>query len=171
MAGLAIDGIFGVIIYIIMTIIFGKEIGATNFGLAIFFAYAPDIDFIPFIVLRKRLRLVSHRLIHFPLLYIPTGVIAILVAGGEVFHATTFVLASTAHFVHDTTSAQGMQLFYPISRRAYALEKLWFVHVTEEERQRFYNRLREGASQRSIIEEFMMRIRKDRPKWFSHNKK
>ena len=160
------DIMFGLGIYVLLALVFGRTFSLADLMLTVFFAVAPDIDFVPFALLRRRLKLVSHWIIHFPLLYIPIGSVLVWIATGEWFYVTAFVLASIAHFRHDATSIPGIQWLWPISSQAYAVNGLRIVRVDPDERQRFYDRLREGASKRSILDEVRMRVGKWRPEWF-----
>lgn len=162
-----IDISVGVACYALTALVFGRGFYPLDLGLGVFFALAPDFDFVPFALLRKRLGLVSHWLIHFPLVYVPVGGILVVAAGGRGFHITLFVLASIGHFIHDSASVPGIQWFWPVSKTAYALKGFRFVRVDPEERRRFYERVAEGAPQRSIFDEIKMRVGKGRPKWFS----
>jgi len=165
-----VDFLSGLVLYAVTTWLFGRGLNLFSFSIVVFFAVAPDLDTIPFLLLRRRLGLVSHWIIHFPLLYIPIGVTLVWFITRDWFYAINFMVASFAHFLHDSASAPGIQWFWPISKTACAFEGFKFVRVTPEERRRFYDRLREGAIERSMLQEVLIRIGRWRPKWFKLHK-
>ena len=164
------DIVSGLVLYTVTALVFGEAFNLVDLVLVVFFAVAPDIDFVPFALLRKRLKLASHWIIHFPSLYIPIGAVLTWAVVHEWFYVASFVLASFAHFVHDAMGVQGIQWFWPFSKTAHAVEGFKFVRVDPEERRRFYDHLRVGASGRDILDEIRMRIGKGRPGWFSRRR-
>lgn len=160
------DIVFGLVIYVAMTWAFGQGFHLIGLAVVMFFAIAPDLDFIPFVLLRRRYKLVSHWIIHFPLLYIPIGTTLVwFVVGGEWFYMASFILGSLAHFLHDSRAVQGVQWLWPISKAGWALEGVRMIRVESNERKLIYDRLRKGAQKRSILDEIRLRIGKNRPKW------
>ena len=160
------DLLFGSGIYIVLALVFGREPSPTEFGWVMFFAIAPDLDWLPYLLLKKRKGLYSHWIIHFPLLYIPIGVALVWWASGEWFYMAAFVAASLAHFLHDAASTPGIQWFWPFSMIAHAIHDFRIVPVYPDERRMFYEKLREGAAERGFLEEIRMRLGKGRPEWF-----
>lgn len=160
------DLMFGVAIYFAMMFVSGRAFSLGELGLTVFFLVAPDLDFIPYILLKKKLKLYSHWIIHFPRLYIPPGAIIVGMMGGW-FYATCFVLASLAHFLHDSHSIPGIQWNFPPTKTAYRLEGFKMVPVDPFERRKFYEILKNGASKRGLWDEVRIRVGKSRPKWFS----
>lgn len=160
------DILFGCSVYLASVWLFDRSFSGVDAGVVVFFALAPDLDFVPFLLLRRRLKFVSHWFIHFPLLYIPIGTMLVwLVSGGEWFYVVSFVLASLVHFLHDSKAVQGIQWLWPISEKGWAIESFKLVRVEPEERQRVYERLRAGAAKRSVLDEIRLRVGKHRPKW------
>lgn len=160
------DILFGCLVYLASTWVFNRSFSAIDASVVVFFALAPDLDFVPFLLLRRRLKLVSHWFIHFPLLYIPIGAIWVWLASrGEWFFVVSFILASLAHFLHDSKAVQGVQWLWPISRAGWAIEGLGLVRVELEERKLVYDWLRQQASERNILDEIRLRVGKHRPKW------
>lgn len=152
-------------VYVVMSFIFWRPFSWAELLLVMFFAWAPDSDGIPFLLLRKRFRLVSHWFIHYPLPYILIVGSLVWWWGRDWFCLTTFVLASLAHFLHDSHSVPGIRWGGPWGR-AYRLEGFRLVRVDELDRAIFYQRLREGTSQRSALDEILIRTIR-RPEWFN----
>ena len=85
------------------------------------FALLPDLDFIvPVIAKRGFEGLLRHREgLHYPLLYIPIGAFIFTFFGVQ--WAELFVLASCAHFLHDSIGlGWGVQWLYPFTKDHYS---------------------------------------------------
>lgn len=157
-----IDVPLGVVIYVIVSWFFGEAFNHWVLVLTIFFAFFPDLDLIPFLLFRKRLRLVSHHIIHFPTVLVSMGSVSLLILTGNAYLVVLFGLCVAAHFVHDSfTSQAGIRWFWPFSKRAYVLRDYRFVRV--QNRERFYEHLRTTIDKRSMIDEVMNGIKGELP--------
>lgn len=77
------DFLSGILVYVITMMVFDRALSLIEFFMVVFFAHGPDLDFVPFVLFRKRFCLTSHWFIHFPLLYLPLGSVLVgLVIGG-----------------------------------------------------------------------------------------
>lgn len=186
------DFVSGSLVYAVSTWLFGRAFSLADFlVVSVLYAYLPDADGIPYIALdtisRTRFRRfipaawrdpATHWYIHFPLCYIPAGTLLVWMWKGQWFHVAAFVLASLAHFLHDSASVPGIRWFYiPGIERifprlvwmkaAYALHGFRFVRVSEAERDQFYDRWREATRDVGVAQKILMRIGKFRPTWFS----
>ncbi len=160
------DILFGCLVYLASSLLFNRSPSAVDAGVVVFFALAPDLDLIPFLLLRRRLKLVSHWFIHFPLIYIPIGAMLVWLASREEwFYVVSFILASLAHFLHDSKAVQGVQWLWPVSQAGWAISEHGLVRVEPIERKLVYDRLRQGALERNILDEIRLRVGKHRPKW------
>ena len=160
------DLMFGLVAYAVLAWGFGRTYSPADLVVVLCFAIGPDLDWLPFLLFKRRFKLISHWLIHFPLLYIPIGATLTWITGGEWFYVTAFVLTSVMHFLHDAASVPGIQWLWPFSRTAHAVHKFHMVRVGDEDRCHFYEQLREGASSRSFWGEVKLRLGKGRPEWF-----
>ena len=159
----SMDLVFGALVYFVVELLFWRPFSWFELSFVVFFALAPDSDGVPYLLLRKRLKLVSHWFIHYPLPYI-------LILGWRLwwwshswFYLTTFVLASLAHFLHDSHSVPGIRWWGPWGG-AYRLEGFRLVRVSELDRAIFYQRLSKGSAKRSVLDEVLIRTIR-RPEW------
>lgn len=153
-----IDSSSGILIYTITALIFNQAFSPWGLGLGIFFALSPDLDFIPFALLRRRFRLVSHWFIHYPLLYPLIGGVIVYALGG-VFFLLLFSLGSLAHFIHDSMDPAGVQWLWPLSRRAWTIQKGAVAPIEAEKHEHFHDHLIESIERRSIFDEVWVRLR------------
>jgi LexA-binding, inner membrane-associated putative hydrolase len=79
-----------------------------------FCAYLPDLDFIPYLLLRKRLHLVGHWVLgHYPPIVLPLVAASAWVAtlvmwpGHAVFIVLLATICTAGHFVHDSGAKRG----------------------------------------------------------------
>ena len=152
---LFIDLSLGIIAFVGISLLFGKPFYWSLLFAAIIFAHLPDSDFIPFTLLRKRFRLVSHHLIHFPLLYIPLGMGA-LFASRKPMLAVLFGICSIAHFIHDSMCITGIRWLWPLGKKAYTIQKFRFREATK--RDEYYESLKRTRKNRNIIDEVIIRV-------------
>lgn len=154
-----IDATIGIAVYLAVSWLFDKSFDVAVWLAAIIFAHLPDSDTIPYLLLRKRFKLVSHHLIHYPLVLIPLGAIALLALCGTLYLPLLYALSVTGHFIHDSTSVTGIKWLAPFSpRNAYRLEGWRFVRARD--REAFYAELRPTIAKRTFIDEISMRIEK-----------
>ncbi len=159
------DLVSGVLVYFLTKLLFQHSFSLPELAISICFAFGPDLDLVPFFLLRRRMKLVSHWIIHFPLPYILFGGLVVWGITREWFFLLNFVFASLAHFIHDTASVPGIRWLWPLSRQAYAVGCSGVVLVSEDERRRFYDKMGDGAQQRSFLDEIKIRVGRWRPTW------
>ncbi len=152
-----IDIAAGTVIYVFVSLMFGESFAWMPFLLTLFFALSPDSDFIPYLLLRKKLKLVSHHIIHFPLLFLPIGALLVYFLAGFYF-VVLFLLAAFAHFVHDSMSETGIQWLWPVDISSYSINK-GRIGVAYK-RELYYQCLRQTREERSIADEVKMRMEK-----------
>lgn len=126
----------GTLLYIGVSLAFGNTFDGTFFALALFFSLLPDIDFIPYVLLKKRLGLVSHHIIHFPLFFLLAGAV---LAWFSPYLGTLFLLCITNHFIHDTLPGMsgtplGLRWFYPFSTTSWVLQGRRFKAISDADR-------------------------------------
>lgn len=131
------DLCIGVLIYIGTSVVFGEPFNSGYLAAALSFSLFPDLDFIPYILLRKKFQLVTHRFIHYPIFFGAIGLILIWISP---YLGILFLLCTLAHFVHDTlsdTSASplGVQWLYPFSEAGIVFRGGKFLRVSKEERE------------------------------------
>lgn len=152
-----VDATIGIAVYLALSWLFDKPFDTAVLLAAIIFAHLPDIDAIPYFLLRKRFKLVSHHLIHYPLILIPLGTIALLALCSALYLPLLYALSVTGHFIHDSASVTGIKWLAPFSpRNAYRLEGWRFVRARD--REAFYAELRPTISKRTFIDEILMRL-------------
>lgn len=152
-----IDVCFGVFVYVAIAMVYGHNFQYQELAWGIVFTLGPDLDFIPFVFLRKRWGLVSHQFIHYPLLYLSLGTCSAGYYGGA-FLASMFFLGGVVHFLHDTMSPTGIYWWWPIGKTAYTIKGFHLLPVQETWRECFYNSLRKDAPRRGIFDEVFLRI-------------
>jgi hypothetical protein len=112
---------FGV--YVIMSFAFQETFNLWFLAWSIFFAYAPDLDFIYFVFQSKDIKKWGHwRLgFHHPLFFIPLfGILGWVISNihypGHEFYLTTLAIFCVfGHYIHDSTR-DGLHWFSPITR-------------------------------------------------------
>lgn len=152
----AVDLSCGVIEYAVISYLFGKSFDYRILGLSIFFAFLPDMDFIPFIFLRKRLNLMSHQMIHYPLILLPFGFAVVLFVASK-YVAALYLAGVAVHFINDTTdNLGGIKWLWPFSR-AYFVFRNGKIIRAERQRKEFYSIIKNGAENRNIFQELFKR--------------
>lgn len=152
----AIDLSCGIIEYVAISYLFGKNFDYRILGLSIFFAFLPDIDFIPFIFLRKRLNLMSHQMIHYPLILISSGFFIALFLTNK-YIALLFLVGVTVHFINDTIdNLGGIKWLWPFSGTYFAFRNGKVVPA-KAQRENFYSTIKKGAGERNIFQELSLR--------------
>ncbi|MEK7481921.1 MAG: metal-dependent hydrolase [Patescibacteria group bacterium] len=117
---------FGIFSAIFISSIFKIELNFLVFIIAVIFALLPDIDFLFYLIKNKsgeedyRHRDISH----YPLIFIPIGMIALLFFGKE--WSLLFSVSSFLHFVHDSIGiGWGIKWLYPFSTNNFAFLYLY----------------------------------------------
>ena len=157
-----IDLSIGIFFYVFVSRLLGEEFSGWMLFFSIVCAFSPDFDFIIFVMIRKRLRLVSHHFFHFPLLFLSIGGLLVGAIGGG-YPATLFITAACGSFVHDSYSIVGIRWLYPFSKQAYRLVGMNIVLA--HGREAYYEQLRQTRASRTLWDEFWMRISGDFNRW------
>lgn len=153
----AVDLSCGVIEYAAISYLFGEGFDYKILGLAVFFAFLPDLDFIPFVFLRKRLNLMSHQMIHYPLILLPFGFALVLLVGSE-YIATLYLAGVAVHFINDTTdNLGGIKWLWPFSNAYFAFKEGKIIRA-ERQREEFYSIMKKGMEDRNIAQELFKKI-------------
>lgn len=154
----AMDLSCGVIEYAVISYLFGKSFDYKVLGLSVFFAFLPDLDFIPFVFLRKRLNLMTHQMIHYPLILLPFGFVLVLLAGGE-YMATLYLVGVTVHFINDTTdNLGGIKWLWPFINVYFSFRNGKIIRA-ERQREEFYSIIKNGMEDRNIVQELFKRTK------------
>lgn len=163
---MVIDLASGIFIYAGVSLLHGAKFDWLNLLLTISFAFSPDGDFVIFAVLRKRLKLASHHIIHLPLLLIPIC-FGIGYWWQGYYGAILFSFAVASHFFHDsfnpTGKKSGIRWWWPFDKNLYCIEIEihritpceWDTHLEEEVK---------GVEKRSWWDEVMSRMEPAGPK-------
>ena len=157
------DFSLGTIIYVLVSIIFGRDFSAYYYLLALVLAALPDIDFIPYIIFRKRLSLVTHRSVHYPLVFF--GVSLIVFTRNPYLGILSLALFAN-HFVADSFSATeyptGIRWFFPFSKKSWYILQGKIYKLTEaqqneqlDKRKNFWNT---KGEKRTALWEIMVRL-------------
>lgn len=154
----AMDLSCGVIEYAVISYLFGEGFDYKILGLAVFFAFLPDLDFIPFVFLRKRLNLMSHQMIHYPLILLPFGFVLVLLAGGE-YIATLYLVGVAVHFINDTTdNLGGIKWLWPFINAYFSFKNGKIIRA-ERQREEFYSIIKNGMEDRNIVQDLFKRTK------------
>lgn len=101
----------GIVSVILISKIFSIELGTSLILYGIVFALLPDVD-----SLTGRRR---DSLTHYPLLYLPLGVIILWISLGKII-AWLFIVATFLHFLHDSIGTSwGLKWMYPFEQKWY----------------------------------------------------
>lgn len=153
---IAIDLSCGIIVYAIISYLFGKNFDYKILALSIFFAFLPDMDFIPFVFLRNKVGMLSHQLIHYPLILISSGFFIALFLTNK-YIALLFLVGVTIHFINDTTdNLGGIKWLWPFSGAYFAFRNGKVV-LAKTQRDKFYSTMKKGADERNIFQELSLR--------------
>ena len=119
------DTSIGVWAFVLLSFLFNQPASLWVLMVAGFCAYLPDLDFIPFLALRRRFNVtVGHWVFgHYPIIVLPleaafVGIITSIAWPGHVIFLVTLVLVCTSgHFIHDASALPyGFQLLAPITK-------------------------------------------------------
>jgi len=158
---LGTDTASGILIFIIVSVLFGVNFGNTGndstlmrslsadsgialpllaffgfLGLTVLAAHSPDADFAPYLLLRKRMGWVSHRVVgHHPIALLPLSYAVGWSIGGT-YGGTLAVCAVIAHLINDTSEPrQGFHWLSPLSWWSITIAT-WPPRVIPEEERR-----------------------------------
>lgn len=151
-----IDISMGILIYSVASYLFYEGFSWFWFVAAIFFAGLPDADMLIFAVLRKHYNLVSHHIIHFPILFVVPAMIFYFV-GFDPYKVTLFLAGAISHFIHDSLAPTGIKWLWPFKRTRYRLTKRGFVNCDEASK-KFFLEFKKGHEKRSFWQEIKVRF-------------
>ena len=160
-----VDTIIGLWVYMVLGIAFWMPPSLICLALAIFFAYLPDLDLIPFFLLKKRLRLVSHWAVgHYPLWVTAISTLAVylvasrVVPGSVLFLCTLCVTCIVSHFFHDSVQPHGIAWLGPWPSTRFVFRGGRLVAADPEKWRERLAFLSQGATMRNSLEETLMRL-------------
>jgi LexA-binding, inner membrane-associated putative hydrolase len=141
-----VDMTLGLFNYVACSWLAGQHFSVLFLFLSIFSTHLPDVDMIPYLLFRKRYRLVSHWVFaHHPLILLPLVAIASFVtakiwmpdrAGYTVALITAGVLV---HLMHDGMDALGFPWFSPFSKAQFRFRRWKFGIVRQVEIDKWRN--------------------------------
>lgn len=105
-------------VYVIISTFFYRDFDYRFLAATIIFSIGPDMDFIPYLVLRKKYNLLSHHFIHFPLFWL--SVAAVMYFVSSPYLSVLLVAPSITHILRDSYPT-GIKFFYPFSGIYYRL--------------------------------------------------
>ena len=116
-----LDMAFGMFWYVFLSLCFGGGPSWLILLFSVFCAISPDVDFLPWKILRKRFKIQSHQnLFHHPILFVP-GMIGIGYVFASVFTLNKELVSVIVfgdvifHFLHDSYFYAGMHWGWPFS--------------------------------------------------------
>lgn len=159
------DFSFGTILYIIVSVLFGYHFDASFYALALCLSLLPDIDFIPYLLFKKRFSLVTHHIIHYPLFFLLLGII-IFALTQNAYLATLFLAILTSHFILDTFATTeyptGIRWIYPFSKKSWYFSQGAIYTLTEAQQREQLEKRRSlwtaRQEKRTLIREVLMRM-------------
>lgn len=164
---MVIDLTNGIFTFSVVSLIYSVEPSwwsALNLILTICFAFGPDGDFLIFALLRKRLKLASHHIIHFPLILIPFS-FALGYCWAGFYGAILFSVPCLGHFVHDSFitgwEKTGIKWLWPFSGNLYFVETLFPIRIgviNAREWQEYLKGKVKGVEKRSWLDEVKSRM-------------
>lgn len=100
----------GMFFYVLVSSLFGKSFNFYQLGLSMLFVLLPLADWLPYLAIRKRYKLVSHYLWYYPPVYVPVGAVITWYISANWYYVALFVVNSLANFVHATfQTRQGLK--------------------------------------------------------------
>lgn len=159
------DFSFGTILYIVVSILFGRHFDIHLYVLALCFSLLSDINFIPYILFKKRFSLVTHHLVHYPLFFLVLGVIVFMLTK-DAYITTLFLAILTSHFILDTFATTeyptGISWLSPFSKKSWYILGNKIYPLTEEQRFEQLEKRRvlwaKRQERRTLIREILMRM-------------
>jgi len=152
------------ICYVIISILCGKNFSFKFLFFSFFASIAPDLDFIPYCILRKKLGLTTHQYFHFLAVWIFAVIMIYLFLGK--YYALLFLFTVLGHLLYDATDKQGLWFFLPFSKKHFRLEifeaglgliDFGFVD-SEKDFQKIHKKLKEGICERNTKNEINLRF-------------
>jgi hypothetical protein len=134
----------GILAAVLVSKIFVLPLSLGLVFVGVIFALLPDLDFILYKAKKDLKNIHKHRnLLHYPLLYIPIGVIVILFFSKPL--TILFGICSLLHFIHDSIGiGWGIKWFFPFSKNSYSFLNIYqppnkeqipkaFLHIWKDE--------------------------------------
>ena len=155
----------GLICYVIISFLCEKNFSIKILFFSIFASVAPDLDFIPYLILRKKHGITTHQHFHFLAVWILAVIVIYLFLG--TYCAFLFLFPVMIHLFYDATDIQGLWFFLPFSKRHFRLElsgidSLGLIDFrfvdSENDFQDIHSNLRKGLYERNIIDEINIRF-------------
>lgn len=164
---MVIDLVNGIFIFSVVSLTWGVEPSwwsVLNLFLTVCFAFFPDADVPVFLALRKKLKLASHHVIHYPILLIPFSFAAGYGWAG-LYGSLLFSIPCLGHFVHDsfnpTGKKSGIKWLWPFSGNLYFVDTLFPLKIgviTPQEWKEHLNKEVRGVEERSWWDEVKSRM-------------
>lgn len=161
-----IDMSAGILIYTLLSLVFGVDFDPFVLVFSVFFSFAPDCDMIPYVALRKKWNLVSHHVFF----HHPAPVVFLVGIAGWLFggwygidnnwYAVSIAVSGiVAHFAHDAWKPLGMKIFSPFSKKRFSWAEgkpHWVIPLFVKS---FYEEMRKKSLEAdSAVFEFTSRI-------------
>lgn len=158
---LAVDVSLGFLVFVIVSLLYRASFSSFWAELevliaVVFFANVPDIDYIPFFLLRKKRNWTSHWLIHYPVVGIIVALIVLLLSP---YWATLLGVGYLAHLFHDGRDRQGLQFLWPFYKKHIRWEGLFGFVDSEIDYQVIHAELRSRMHKRGTLDELEMRVK------------
>ncbi|MFZ2188816.1 MAG: hypothetical protein WAV73_04605 [Candidatus Moraniibacteriota bacterium] len=112
----------GMLSFVVVSVFFGQPFNIWSLVLSILFILLPLVDWLPYLMIRKKYKLVSHYLWYYPLVYVPVGAVIVwIILKGE-YYVILFIMNSLANFIHATfRTPLGLEWFWPFSKNSFSL--------------------------------------------------
>lgn len=157
------DFSFGTVLYVFVSVVFNREFDVSFYLISLIFFILPDVDFVSYLALKKRFSLVTHRFIHYPLVFVTIGS---FVCAVDSYWGALFLLLTLGHFVLDTFSVTeyptGIQWLYPFSKKSWYISQGNMYQLTLSEQKERLNMRRSDwnlkAEKRTVLWEVAVRL-------------
>lgn len=141
----------GMLAYVLVSLSFGKPFDLISLGLSLFFVLLPLADWLLYLPLRKRYKLVSHYVWYYPPIYVPVGAAIVYWVSGSGYYVVLFAVNSLANFVHATyRTPQGLKWIPRLSWKSVSLYGNKLRLFSEDERKAYLADLYEQLKERSL---------------------
>jgi LexA-binding, inner membrane-associated putative hydrolase len=157
----------GILAYAILKIVNGSDFDFVALLFFVFIAILPDLDMIPFLFFRKKLKYSSHRRIgHHPLIVIPLYSLMATYCSHYFFNIPLgYVFISCClllffHFIHDSFSSIGLHWLSPFSWDYYRVTKWRVYRIQSHVLDAFFEERRRIRGSSSTLAEVVSRSEK-----------
>ncbi len=153
----------GTILYVLVSILFGYTFDANYYILSLVFSVLPDADFILYVLFKKQLALVTHRIIHYPIIFASIG---LFICTTNLYMGLLFLAIVLDHFALDSFSATeyptGIRWLYPFSKKSWYIFKgrIYQLTAMQQNEQLSKRRATWNAKEekRTVLWEVLVRI-------------